>query len=467
MTDPDDPERRSSDDDHGRWSHVDEPGRWSLADDWPGDLLAEPLSDPLADPELARQLDTAREQTAGRRRAPLPVATGVAALWATATTYLPLLVLTAALTGPAGAGFGAMARFAVLEWLLGYGVPVRTGTDRITLVPLAVSVLAGWRLVRAGVHASRAVGAQRRRSPGVALAAAAGVGAWTALFGAGAAFAVSTPDLSASPGRAAPHDGRRRVRVGPTLGAVGHGRPGRALVRLIPVPVLDVARTGVCAALFTLAAGAGIAGVALAWNGGDAATMLAATRGVAGQAGVTVLCLAYAPNVAVWGAAYLLGPGFAVGVDTVVSPGDVLIGPLPGLPMLAGLPTVALSGAGPVLLGVPVLAGICAGVLLARRRPGGWGARLSAAALAGPVAGALVQAACVASAGGLGSDRLALAGPARLEGGPVRHHRAHGRGSDRRRRRADPVGSGRDRLQCGQTRRARARASGRCPRPPT
>ena len=76
-----------------------------------------------------------------------------------------------------------------------------------------------------------------------------------------------------------------------------------------------------------------------------------------------------------------------------------------------GCRRLPLSGAGPVLLGVPVLAGICAGVLLARRRPGGWGARLSAAALAGPVAGALVQAACVASAGGLGSDRLALLGP--------------------------------------------------------
>jgi hypothetical protein len=404
MSTPDDPDRWPTRTD-GRSAS----GR-AAENDWTGDLLAEPLSDPLADPELARQLAASGERPPGRRRAPLPVATGAAALWAAATTYLPLLLLTAALTGPAGARFGAMSRFAVLEWLLGYGVPVRTATDRITLVPLAVSALAGWRLFRAGVHASRAVGANRSRTTGLALVVAAGVGAWTALLAAGAAYAVSTPDLSASAGRAALMTGLSGFGLA-AVGAIGHGRSGRLLARRIPPAILDVARTGVCAALFTVAAGAGIAGVALAFNGGEAATMLAATRGVAGQAGVTVLCLAYAPNVAMWGTAYLLGPGFAVGAETVVSPGDVLIGPLPGLPVLAGLPTVPLSGVGPVLLGVPVVAGICAGVLLARRRPGGWAAHLSTAALAGPVAGGLIQAAGFAAAGGLGSGRLAVMGP--------------------------------------------------------
>ena len=109
--------------------------------------------------------------------------------------------------------------------------------------------------------------------------------------------------------------------------------------------MLPILRTGACAAALILAAGAGIAGVALAVHGGDAAAMFASYRtGVLGQAGITVLCLVLAPNIAVWGAAYLLGPGFAVGVDTVVSPGSVVIGPLPGVPVLAGLPSVPLTG---------------------------------------------------------------------------------------------------------------------------
>ena len=196
---------------------------------------------------------------------------------------------------------------------------------------------------------------------------------------------MSTPDASVSAGRAALMMGVGGFALA-GLGALGHGRPGRLLARRIPSLALDVARTGACAALLTLAAGAGIAGVALAVGGGDAATMLAATHGVVGQAGVTVACLAFAPNVAVWGAAYLLGPGFAVGTDTVVSPGDVLIGPLPGLPVLAGLPPVPLSGLGPALLGVPVVAGICAGALLARRRVGGWGPTLPRPPSPGPSA---------------------------------------------------------------------------------
>ena len=73
--------------------------------------------------------------------------------------------------------------------------------------------------------------------------------------------------------------------------------------------------------------------MALALPGGAAAEMLGSYRaGVLGQAGITVLCLVYLPNLAVWGAAYLLGPGFAVGDGTVVSPGEVLLGPVPALP---------------------------------------------------------------------------------------------------------------------------------------
>src|SRR5262249_33949789 len=153
------------------------------------------------------------------------------------------------------------------------------------------------------------VGAHGRRAPGPALAAAGAVGVCNGLIGAAAAWVVSTSDVSIPVGRAALAFCAAGFGLA-ALGALGHGRSGRVLVARIPVTVIDVARTGACAALLTVAAGAGIAGVALAVGGGDAATMLAATHGVLGQAGVTVACLVYAPNVSVWGAAYLLGPGF-------------------------------------------------------------------------------------------------------------------------------------------------------------
>jgi len=126
---------------------------------------------------------------------------------------------------------------------------------------------------------------------------------------------------------------------------------------------------------------------------------------------MTAICLLYLPNLAVWGIAYLLGPGFAVGTGTVVSPGDVLLGPVPGLPVFAGLPSAPLTGVGPALLGVPLLAGLLAGWLLARRARGGWLPLLGAAALSAVVAGGLVHLAVLASRGGLGSGRLATIGP--------------------------------------------------------
>ena len=99
--------------------------------------------------------------------------------------------------------------------------------------------------------------------------------------------------------------------------------------------------------------------------------------GVGGQAGIVLICLVYAPNVAVWASAYLAGPGFT-------------LAGVPQLPVFAGLPSHPVNGAAQVLLATPVLAGRVAGIVMVRR-PGGVGLRgwrlTGAAALGGPVAG--------------------------------------------------------------------------------
>ena len=61
-----------------------------------------------------------------------------------------------------------------------------------------------------------------------------------------------------------------------------------------------------------------------------------------------------APNLALLGSAYLLGPGFAFGTGTTVSPTAVSLGAVPAFPVLAALPN---EGPTPgwlvVLMGVP------------------------------------------------------------------------------------------------------------------
>lgn len=349
-------------------------------------------------------------RTPGRRGAPLPVAVVVAAAWAVIVGFVPLLALTAIGASGQGASFGSVFRLATSAWLLGHGVPVSTPADQITLIPLGITAFVAWRLVRAGVHASRATRAHRGRSVWPALGAGAGVAVVYAGVGVLLARLTAGGDVTASLSRTLVTF-VLFAGAAATLGALAHGRAARALLARVPSVLTDGLRSGLTVVMFVLAAGAATAGMALALAGGDAATMLASFgAGVSGQAGITAICLVYLPNLAVWSAAYLLGPGFSVGAGTVVSPGDVLLGPVPALPVFAGLPSSALTGAGPVLLGLPLLAGLAAGLLLARRRPGGWPGLLSAALLAGPVAGVLLQLLAMASRGGIGSGRLSVMG---------------------------------------------------------
>lgn len=349
-------------------------------------------------------------------RARLIVAAPVAAAWAAAVSLLPVAGLVAA--GGAGSGStpGATLRLSLAVWLLGHGVPVSTPTERVSLIPLAITALAAWRVARAGLHGSRAIGAHRQLAVRPAVVAAAAVALSYAVAAGLAAWLARTPGVSVSPTRAALTVGGFAL-VAATLGALAGHRGVRERVRDLPGPLTDAVRTGIVAVLLVLAAGAAAGGVALALRGREATDLLGSYRaGVLGQAGITAVCLAYAPNLAVWSASYLLGPGFAVGAGTLVSPAAVSLGPLPALPVLAGLPSGPAGAATGALVSVPVIAALGAGWLLARRRHRtgagrDWRGLLAAAAGAGPVAGLLAAAAAVVSCGSLGTGRLATLGP--------------------------------------------------------
>lgn len=352
-----------------------------------------------------------------RRGAPLPLAALVAAVWASVVSYAPVVALAYVGAWGSGASTAGVARVSAAAWLLAHGVPVQTPAGSITLVPLALTALAAWRVARAGVHASRAIGGHRHRRLGRALAAGVAVGVAYAAVGGGLAATASSPTVGLSPWRAAVTLGAFGAVVA-SAGALSHARARDRIGTAVPRGARDAARAGAAAVALLVAGGAAAAGAALAVHGGAAAEMLGSYQtGVQGQAGITVLCLAYLPNLAIWAAAYLLGPGFAVGTATIVSPGEVVFGSLPGLPVFAALPTTALTGIAPVLLAVPLLGGVAVGADLVRRSlrrsspSRSWREVLVAVALTGPVAGALLLALGWASAGALGSDRLATLGP--------------------------------------------------------
>jgi hypothetical protein len=350
------------------------------------------------------------------------VAAAVATGWAALVSYLPVVLVTGFVrfSDDSSTLLGA-ARLGLAGWLLGHAVPLGTDVGPLALPPLALTGLASWRLVRAGVHVTRAVGAHGRATVDRVLAVAGAVGAWYALLGVLAAALVSAHGPRVDPLRA----GVTFAVFGAVAGAAGAVRTtglAAVLARRTPDAVRDGLRTGLVAALLLLASGAGAAGLAVATGGGQASDMIGAYRtGVAGQAGITALSVGYAPNAAVWAACYLLGPGFALGTDTVVRTTEVTLGALPAVPLLAGLPQGPAGGSGVLLLSIPVLTGICAGWLLARRThrgavargraPSGWRPLLVAAATAGPVAAVVLGVAAALSGGSLGGGRLAQIGP--------------------------------------------------------
>jgi hypothetical protein len=379
---------------------------------------------PIAPPSAARPA-AGPERARPRRRAQLVIAAIVAATWAAVLGFVPVLLVMALVQLAEGrtGSLAGLARLGLAGWLLGHGVPLRTAAGPLGLAPLALSAFAAWRVARAGVQVTRAIRARRTGSARSALTVAVTIGLVYAGLGALAAAALNSPGVGVSAARAALNLGIFGL-LAAAAGALVATGAFEAMVGRTPEVVRDGLRTGVVAALIVLGAGAALAGLALALAGGDAADTVAAYRtGVAGQAGITLLCLAYAPNAATWAAAYLIGPGFAVGLHTTVRTSEVSLGALPAVPLFAGLPHGSLGGAGAALLAVPLAAGMVAGGLLARRprwsAAGGWSGLLGAAVLAGPAAGLVLGLAGAVSAGPLGGGRLSQVGPVAVQVGLV------------------------------------------------
>jgi hypothetical protein len=296
------------------------------------------------------------------RGAPLPVAALVNTGWAALLVLAPLTLLTVAARAAEGAvEWGLSLRLVLAGWLLGHGVPItvpvngRLGT--MELAPLALTALALWRVNRAGVHTTRAMGAQGGGSIRHAVLGTLAVGLVYGCLGVVAGALAAGPGLFVSPWQAGLH----LAVLGTVAAAAGVLRSGGVLSRLArrtPVVLRDGVRAGVVAAMLVMAVGAGAVGLAVAMNGGKATHDLAGfSTGVLGQGGLTLLSLAYGPNFAVWAASYLLGPGFAAGAL-----------PLTQLPVFAGVPTGPLRGPGWLLMVLPLLGGAAAAVLMVRRR---------------------------------------------------------------------------------------------------
>ncbi|MEV7420628.1 DUF6350 family protein [Streptomyces sp. NPDC089919] len=347
---------------------------------------------------------------------------------------LAVLVMVLWISSPyPDSGPGAALHIAAGLWLLAHGTElIRLDTlsgvpAPVGLTPLLLPVLPVWlmrRAARSALYEGEVEGGPDGPAAGKGLSTGAVFSAVTCgylVVGAGAtAYAAGGP-MPADPLSAAWHV----PLVAALAGAAGvwsaRGRPYGPLPGWVPGGVrraferpryARALRAGTAGAVVLVGGGALLVGASLVWHGGLAQRSFLELTGVwSGRFAVLLLALALIPNAAVWGAAYGLGPGFALGTAALVTPLGTA-GPaaaaLPRFPLLAALPDDA--SAGWTALGVPLAAGLVLGLFAGRDADSG-GEAAATAAWGAVVCGALMSALAAAAGGPVGSVRLVAFGP--------------------------------------------------------
>lgn len=374
----------------------------------------------------------ARATPAGGAPRPGRPLVAVAALGGLAAALAPLVVcLGIGVVGWFASDAGAHGtprdglRVGALGWLAAHGSGVRVDGVTLTALPLGLTLLCAlvaWRfalrvgeaLAGHGPDADRIGDGERDWTVGAAVAV---------LTASYAVVLTVVHTLAATPATAPSLPAALRwtlvlglVVVLPAV-AVGSGRAAIWLAALPGVvrEVADLARRIVVA--WSLAALALLV-VALLVDLGTAANVLAQLHTSVGEALLLcALCLLLLPNAVLCAGAYLLGPGFAVGAGTAVSPTVVVLGPVPMVPLLAALPDSGdVPAWTPWLVAVPVLlAALVAGRHLRRHPAGRWDAAAVRGAGGGVLAGVVLGLLAALAGGAVGPGRMQQVGPVAVE----------------------------------------------------
>lgn len=322
--------------------------------------------------------------------------------------------------GGHGAPSGAL-RVGALGWLTAHGSGVTVEQARVTAMPLGLTLLCAWSVWRVGHRVGESVSGH---GPG-ADRIADGERDWTvpiaaATFAAGYVLVAALTAAVAATPETAPSS--ERVVAWSLLLALVAGVPalargsGRAAIWAPAVPASVRAAAAVCRAVLIgwLAVAAAALLAAFVADFSTAANIVSQLHADAGDTALlTVLTFLVLPNAALFSSSYLLGPGFAVGTGTVVSPGAVAIGPLPMFPLLAALPD-----AGPQpswtgwLMATPVLVAAVATALTLRARPARtWEQAAVRGCGGGLLAGVLLGLVTAVAGGAVGPGRMRDVGP--------------------------------------------------------
>lgn len=342
---------------------------------------------------------------------------------------VPLTILWGAQYGFA-VDWTAFWRASVDLWLVGHGVDITLVLDPATAAslgipdagaPVTLTIAAlGFALLTVvlGVRAGRRVAETRHR----ALGELASLGAF-GLASFAVTFTSRHPDASPSlwQGTVLPTAvfaiglviGVRRTLAGPDTSPGSFRDPTSNWRPDVRAAIVAALRGGAAAAAGIIAlASLATAALIVASYAKVISLYESLHSELLGGIAVTLGQIALLPNIVIWSASWLVGPGFALGTGSSVSPLGTQLGPIPAIPILGALPSGPLAF-GFVGLLVPVVVGFLVGAILGpplRREADG--ALLVAAGLGvGLVGGVILGLLAWFSAGAAGPGRLADVGP--------------------------------------------------------
>jgi hypothetical protein len=329
-------------------------------------------------------------------------------LGATAVLVLFLWIIS---PYPDSGGIQGALHVAADVWLLAHG----TGLVRMEtlggapapagMTPLLLAALPAWLLYRAGADSAADEGEVGWAALGWL------VGGYTAVGGCAVLYTSYSPMRSDALG-ALLHLPVFALLAAATGAWFERGRPPIPLPGAVPregaVRTLRAASAGLAV---LLGGGALLTAVSLVWHvGASAGAFGELSDSVSGMFAVLLVSIALVPNAAVWGAAYVLGPGFSIGAGSIVAPAGASGYPvLPAFPLLAALPEQ--GGGTPVtwaVLAIPAGAGLAVAHFAVGRTTRGTAAVTACAA---GLCGLVVMGLAAVAAGPLGEGTLADFGP--------------------------------------------------------
>lgn len=295
-------------------------------------------------------------------------------------------------------------------WLASHLVPLSIGATPVGLLPMLALVLPTMLLRRAF---RSAVSASQPQSRSDVLTLIGFQCAMYATVAAAVSTLMSTPDLQTSNVRSLV---QTAVVSAVILLVTAAQRP------VMPQWVRTSLRIGMASAAFLYTAGAALVTASLLIHVRQAGTVTAAMAPQALDAAfLTVLGIGYVPNAAVWGMAYLVGPGVALGAGSTVSVFTVDTARVPAFPLLAMIPSGAPTAAR-LLLIVPIVVGVFLYASMPRQRwvagrgrPPASRHEVMAAAAAIASLTTCVFLLCLSASGPLGNDQLTHVGPVALD----------------------------------------------------